>query len=107
MPQLYAVGASCLLRDNQQCVVSRGRAEAEPRTRPAQDSEDNMDIDETLLRTEPTDQFEPLEIAHILPRSLATITADTTELVKLIYAYPYYILMRSRRATRRMLLSSF
>lgn len=70
MRQLYAVGASCLLRDNQQCVVSHGRAEAEPRTRPAQDSEEYMENDETLLRTEPTDQFEPLEIAHILPRSL-------------------------------------
>ncbi|GKZ38768.1 hypothetical protein AbraIFM66950_011232, partial [Aspergillus brasiliensis] len=70
----------CLLRDYHECVVSSKFDDAEAQRRFIEDGVDFKDNDGNLPRNEPWDRFEFLEAAYILPPSLATLTADNTEL---------------------------
>lgn len=70
----------CLKRDHYRCVVSRkfDRAEAKKRL---EQNENSKDDDGELLRNQRSDQFEYLEVAHIIPHSLATVSSEESELV--------------------------
>ncbi|KAH1348823.1 hypothetical protein KXW65_003965, partial [Aspergillus fumigatus] len=69
----------CLKRDHYRCVVSRkfDRAEAKKRL---EQNENSKDDDGELLRNQRSDQFEYLEVAHIIPHSLATVSSEESEL---------------------------
>ncbi|KAH8433748.1 HNH endonuclease signature motif containing protein [Aspergillus melleus] len=68
-----------LKRDHHRCVVSRkfDRAEAKKRL---EQNENSKDDDGELLRNQRSDQFEYLEVAHIIPHSLATVSSEDSEL---------------------------
>lgn len=70
----------CLKRDNYRCVVSRKFDRAEAKKRLEKD-ETSKDDDGELLRNQRSDQFEYLEVAHIIPHSLATLSSEESELV--------------------------
>lgn len=69
------------MRDNHRCVISRKFDRETARTRYANDGESCADDDGNLLKDEPSDQFQSLEVAHILPRSLTTVSSDDSQLV--------------------------
>lgn len=71
---------SCLIRDHHRCVVSQRFDRKEAQRRIKQDGNESKDDDGNLLRNEPG-EFEFLEVAHILPHSLASIASGNTELV--------------------------
>ncbi|KAJ5088428.1 hypothetical protein N7456_012044 [Penicillium angulare] len=64
---------NCLKRDNHRCVVSRKFDRETAQTRYADD-------DGNLLKDEPSDRFQSLEVAHILPRSLTIVSSDGSQL---------------------------
>ncbi|KAJ5742628.1 uncharacterized protein N7511_011360, partial [Penicillium nucicola] len=71
---------SCLVRDRHRCVVTRKFDRAEAKKRFAQNGEFCTDDDDNLLRGESSDQFQFLEVAHILPHCLTTIASGETDL---------------------------
>ncbi|KKZ68030.1 hypothetical protein EMCG_06240 [[Emmonsia] crescens] len=70
---------SCLIRDHHRCVVSQRFDRKEAQRRIKQDGNESKDDDGNLLRNEPG-EFEFLEVAHILPHSLAFMASGNTEL---------------------------
>ncbi|KAJ6114137.1 hypothetical protein N7512_007582 [Penicillium capsulatum] len=72
---------SCLVRDRHRCVVSRKFDRAEARKRFTQDKENCADDDGNLLKNESSDQFQYLEVAHILPHCLTTVASGDLDLV--------------------------
>ncbi|ODH35408.1 hypothetical protein ACO22_02932 [Paracoccidioides brasiliensis] len=70
---------SCLIRDHHRCVVSHRFDRKEAQRRIKQDGIESEDDDRALLRNEPG-EFEYLEVAHILPQSLASMASGNTEL---------------------------
>ncbi|KAJ5938322.1 hypothetical protein N7466_001456 [Penicillium verhagenii] len=71
---------SCLVRDRHRCVVSRKFDRVAARERFAENSESCADDDGKLLKDEASDQFQYLEVAHILPHCLTTIASGDTDL---------------------------
>lgn len=71
----------CLLRDRHRCVISRKFDRREAGKRFDQHGEDSKDDDGNLLRSESSDRFQFLEVAHILPHSLVSVASADTELV--------------------------
>ncbi|PTU18380.1 hypothetical protein P175DRAFT_0504304, partial [Aspergillus ochraceoroseus IBT 24754] len=70
----------CLKRDHYRCIVSRkfDRAEAKKRL---EQNENSKDDDGEFLRNQKSDQFKYLEVAHIIPHSLVTVSSEESELV--------------------------
>ncbi|KAJ5998514.1 hypothetical protein N7451_006324 [Penicillium sp. IBT 35674x] len=71
---------SCLVRDRHRCVVSRKFDRAAARKRFAENPESCADDDGKLLKEEASDQFQYLEVAHILPHCLTTVASGDTDL---------------------------
>ncbi|KMP02204.1 hypothetical protein CISG_06189 [Coccidioides immitis RMSCC 3703] len=71
---------SCLVRDHHRCVVSRKFDRSEASRRQKKDGEDCKDDDGNLLKNESSDHFQYLEVAHILPHCLTTVTPRDTDL---------------------------
>ncbi|KAL2000371.1 hypothetical protein VTN02DRAFT_3208 [Thermoascus thermophilus] len=69
----------CLVRDHHRCVVTQKFDISEARKRLAKDK-NCKDDDGKLLRTEPRDNFQYLEVAHILPHSLTKIAPGDADL---------------------------
>ncbi|KAI2864667.1 hypothetical protein CBS76997_11201 [Aspergillus niger] len=69
----------CLKRDHYRCVVSRKFDRAEAKKRLEQD-ENSKDDDGEFSRNQKSDQLEYLEVAHIIPHSLATVSSEESEL---------------------------
>lgn len=72
---------SCLVRDHHRCVVSRKFDKSEAGKRWKQDGEDCKDDDGNLLKNESSDRFQYLEVAHILPHCLTTVSSRDNDLV--------------------------
>ncbi|KMU83365.1 hypothetical protein CIHG_01147 [Coccidioides immitis H538.4] len=70
---------SCLIRDHHRCVVTHRFDRKEAQRRIKQDGIESKDDDGELLRNE-SDDFEYLEVAHILPHSLNSMASGNTEL---------------------------
>nr|KMM67747.1 hypothetical protein CPAG_04080 [Coccidioides posadasii RMSCC 3488] len=70
---------SCLIRDHHRCVITHRFDRKEAQRRIKQDGIESKDDDGELLRNEP-DDFEYLEVAHILPHSLNSMASGNTEL---------------------------
>jgi hypothetical protein len=70
----------CLKHNHYHCVVSRkfNRAEAKNQLEQNKNSKDN---DGELLRNQRSNQFKYLEVAHIIPHLLATVSSKESELV--------------------------
>ncbi|KAJ5483131.1 hypothetical protein N7530_002377 [Penicillium desertorum] len=56
----------CLIRDCHRCEVSQIFDRAAARMRGEEDAESCADDDGNMLKDEPTDQFQYLEVAHII-----------------------------------------
>ena len=69
------------MRDRHRCVVSRKFDRAEARKRFNMDREKCADDDGRLLQDESSDQFQYLEVAHILPHCLTTVASGDLDLV--------------------------
>ena len=88
-------------------MISRkfDRREAERRLK--QDGEDCTDDDGNLLRMESHDRFQFLEVAHILPHSLTSVTSEDMDLVRRFSIDRNYLLRYiqndSKRNTLRLL----
>ncbi|KAJ6118432.1 hypothetical protein N7471_013899 [Penicillium samsonianum] len=70
----------CLMRDRHRCVVSRKFDRAAARKRFEENAESCADDDGNPLKDEPSDQFQYLEVAHILPHCLTTVASGETDL---------------------------
>jgi hypothetical protein len=68
-------------RDHHQCVISRKFDRREAERRLQQDGEGCRDDDREPLRNRSNDQFQFLEVTHILPHSLTSAASDNAELV--------------------------
>lgn len=77
------------MRDRHRCVVSRKFDRAEARKRFAQNGEYCADDDGKLLKNESSDQFQYLEVAHILPHCLTTVASGDTDLVGSNWKVPF------------------
>ncbi|CAG8139265.1 unnamed protein product [Penicillium olsonii] len=77
---LSVLRQKCLIRDRHRCVVSRKFDRAAARKRFAENAESCADDDGNLLKDESSDQFQYLEVAHILPHCLTTIASRETDL---------------------------
>ncbi|KAJ6103658.1 hypothetical protein N7486_003880, partial [Penicillium sp. IBT 16267x] len=71
---------SCRVRDRHRCVVSRKFDRAAARKRLAENGESCADDDGKLLKDEASDQFQYLEVAHILTYCLTTVASGDTVL---------------------------
>jgi hypothetical protein len=71
---------SCLVRDRHRCVISSKFDRASARKRFAENGESCEDDDGKLLKDQPSDQFQYLEVAHILPHCLTTVASGDTDL---------------------------
>ncbi|KAL2382611.1 hypothetical protein RJ035_006036 [Blastomyces gilchristii] len=71
---------SCLMRDHHRCVVSQKFDKSEAGRRWKQDREDCKDDDGNPLKNESSDRFQYLEVAHILPHCLTTVSSQDTDL---------------------------
>ncbi|OJD27727.1 hypothetical protein ACJ73_00874 [Blastomyces percursus] len=71
---------NCLVRDRHRCVVSRKFDRSEAGRRWKQDGDDAKDDDGNLLKNERNDDFQYLEVAHILPHCLRTVASRDTDL---------------------------
>ncbi|KAL2005969.1 hypothetical protein VTN00DRAFT_9623 [Thermoascus crustaceus] len=69
----------CLARDHHRCVVTRKFDISEARKRRAKDK-NCKDDDGKLLSTEPHDNFQYLEVAHILPHCLTKVASGDADL---------------------------
>lgn len=78
--RLSILREKCLVRDRHRCVISRKFDRREAAKRFERDGEDCKDDDGKLLRSESSDRFQFLEVAHILPHSLMAVTTGDTEL---------------------------
>ncbi|KAJ5971713.1 uncharacterized protein N7479_001631 [Penicillium vulpinum] len=70
----------CLMRDRHRCVVSRKFDRAAARKRFEENAESCADDDGNPLKDESSDQFQYLEVAHILPHCLTTVASGETDL---------------------------
>ncbi|CAI7627392.1 unnamed protein product [Penicillium glandicola] len=70
----------CLIRDRHRCVISRKFDRATARNRFTENGEFCADDDGNLLKDEPSDQFQYLEVTYILPHSVTTVSCEETEL---------------------------
>lgn len=75
---------SCLVRDRYRCVISRKFDKSEARKRFEQYGEDCKDDEGIELKNESSDRFQFLEVAHILPHCLTTVSSGDADLVCLI-----------------------
>ncbi|OAL75678.1 hypothetical protein A7D00_1278 [Trichophyton violaceum] len=71
---------NCLVRDHHRCVVSRKFDANEASRRWKQDGDDCKDDDGNLLKDQREEDFEYLEVAHILPHCLTAVASQNTEL---------------------------
>ncbi|KAG5295524.1 hypothetical protein I7I50_08297 [Histoplasma capsulatum G186AR] len=69
----------CLFRDHHRCVVSRKFDRAEVKKR-LDTNEDSTDDDGKPLKDLNNDEFEYLEVAHIIPHSLTSISPENSQL---------------------------
>ncbi|OJJ44546.1 hypothetical protein ASPZODRAFT_690298 [Penicilliopsis zonata CBS 506.65] len=70
----------CLIRDHHRCVVSRKFDRSEARKRFQKYGEDCQDDGGIPLKDETSDNFQYLEVAHILPHCLTAVASGDTEL---------------------------
>ncbi|KAJ5405891.1 hypothetical protein N7465_007175 [Penicillium sp. CMV-2018d] len=73
-------GQKCFIRDRHRCVVSRKFDRAAARKRFEENPEFCADDDGNLLKDGSSDQFQYLEVAHILPHCLTTVASGETDL---------------------------
>nr|XP_001390780.2 hypothetical protein ANI_1_264044 [Aspergillus niger CBS 513.88]XP_001395751.2 hypothetical protein ANI_1_824104 [Aspergillus niger CBS 513.88] len=71
---------SCLVRDRYRCVISRKFDKSEARKRFEQYGEDCKDDEGIELKNESSDRFQFLEVAHILPHCLTTVSSGDADL---------------------------
>ncbi|KGO73856.1 hypothetical protein PITC_035720 [Penicillium italicum] len=71
---------NCLIRDRHRCVVSRKFDRVVARKRFEEDAESCTDDDGNLLKEESRDQYQYLEVTHILPHCLMTVASGETDL---------------------------
>ncbi|OJD13375.1 hypothetical protein AJ78_06164 [Emergomyces pasteurianus Ep9510] len=71
---------NCLVRDRHRCVVSRKFDKSEASRRWKQDGDNFKDDDGNLLKNERNDDFQYLEVAHILPHCLTAVAYRDTDL---------------------------
>ena len=88
--RLSILRRSCLTRDRHRCVVSRKFDRNEARKRFEQQGENCKDDDGMLLKNESNDRFQFLEVAHILPHCLTTVTSGDTDLVRGLRTYSFW-----------------
>ncbi|KAL4780661.1 hypothetical protein BJX76DRAFT_337432 [Aspergillus varians] len=70
----------CLFRDHHRCVVSQAFDRGELKKR-LDDNNDSTDDDGHLLKDLGDDDSDYLEVAHIIPHSLTSLSSDEPELV--------------------------
>lgn len=80
--RLASLRRDCLIRDRHRCVISRTFDRDEAVRRVSRDGDDNAQDDEGNLLHKESGTFAPLEVAHIIPHSLVTVSNGTTELVR-------------------------
>ena len=71
----------CLIRDRHRCIVSRKFDRAVARKRFEENAEYRTDDDGNPLNNQSGDQFQYVEVAHILPYCLMTAASGETDLV--------------------------
>jgi hypothetical protein len=71
--RISALRRDCLIRDRHRCVISRKFDRSEALERFTRDGENAKDDDGQLLKDE-NERPEHLEVAHILPHSLTSLT---------------------------------
>ncbi|EZF75418.1 hypothetical protein H105_03005 [Trichophyton soudanense CBS 452.61] len=71
----------CLIRDHHRCIVTRKFDITEARRRVALDK-NCTDDDGRLLKTERRDNFQYLEVAHILPHCLTKVASEDEDLTE-------------------------
>ncbi|KAJ5200406.1 hypothetical protein N7472_005610, partial [Penicillium cf. griseofulvum] len=69
-----------LIRDRHRCVVSRKFDRAAARKRFEENAESYANNDGNLLKDKSSDQFQYLEVTHILPYCLTTVASGETDL---------------------------
>lgn len=79
--RLASLRAQCLIRDRHRCVISRTFDRDEAKRRVSRDTSDNAQDDEGNLLREESGTFAVLEVAHIIPHSLMTVSTGRAELV--------------------------
>jgi 5-methylcytosine-specific restriction endonuclease McrA len=71
----------CLIRDRHRCVISRSFDRDEARRRVTKDGAQAAQDDEGTLLSEEGNTFATLEVAHIIPHSLMTLSNGENDLV--------------------------
>ncbi|QSS50023.1 hypothetical protein I7I53_10569 [Histoplasma capsulatum var. duboisii H88] len=94
---------NCLVRDHHRCVVTRKFDITEARMRLARDK-NCMDDDGKLLETEQRDNFQYLEVAHILPHCLTKVASGDEDLVRMNPAAPRVLLTHLKAESKKNVL---
>ena len=79
--RLASLRRDCLIRDRHRCVISRSFDRDEARRRVAQDGTQGAKDDEGIPLRDEGNTFATLEVAHIIPHSLMTLSSGEQELV--------------------------
>ncbi|EGE08746.1 hypothetical protein TEQG_08814 [Trichophyton equinum CBS 127.97] len=78
--RLSILRRNCLVRDRHRCVVSRKFDKSEASRRWKQDGDNFKDDDGNLLKNKQNDDFQYLDVAHILPHCLTAVASQDTDL---------------------------
>lgn len=70
------------MRDRHRCVVSRKFDKSEASRRWKQDGDNFKDDDRNLLKNKRNDDFQYLDVAHILPHCLTAVASQDIDLVR-------------------------
>ena len=104
--RVASLGAECLERDRHRCVISRGFDITEAKARYQLQGRDKAKDDDGNLLKEERNPFAFLEVAHILPHSLMSVTNAKSPLVRNLFETSIFnasLADRSRRSLRKPL----
>lgn len=91
--RLATLRRDCLTRDRHRCVISRSFDRDEARRRVARDGTQKAQDDDGFPLSNESNIFATLEVAHIIPHSLMTLSSGEYELVSFVSSHQFLALL--------------